>query len=75
MWGEGGGEPAAANEGGRRDALGLGGGALASCYISNEEQHDTPSQWSEWLRTHPSTDRRIARLEQLSATKGEQFRV
>lgn len=66
---------AAANEGVKRDALGVANGALAACYISNDAVHDGPSKLSDWLRTHPTTYRRIERLQQLAAAKGEPFRV
>ena len=65
-------EHAANVEGVRRDALGGShGDALASCYIANDAAHDWPARVSEWMSTHPTTDRRVARLEALAAAERE----
>ena len=68
-------QKAARVEGVRRDALGRSGGAFAALFIANDEKHDAPTSWSEWLATHPSTQRRIANLREIARARGEQFHL
>ena len=68
-------QKAARVEGVRRDALGRSGGAFAALFIANDEKHDAPTSWSEWLATHPSTQRRIANLREIARARGEKFHL
>jgi len=68
-------EKAAEVERVQRDALGQLHNALATLYIANSHKHDALSTWSDWLGTHPTTERRIQYLSEIAASKGEVFRL